>query len=89
MSNIKYLLDYCQDKPELYNRVSNLLYVNFGIQSAELSLLCTFIVSEELNHEYEKRNARTDQKMGRNKKREEINTGGCIKNNRGKQITHS
>lgn len=89
MTNIKYLLDYCQDKAELYNRVSNRLYVNFGIKSEELSLLCTFIASEELNYEHEKGNAGPDQKMGRNKKREEINTGGCIKNNRGKQITHS
>lgn len=48
-SHIKFLLDYCMDKPELYNKVATKLWVQFGIQQAELTLLCTFIASEYLN----------------------------------------
>lgn len=36
------------DKPELYNKVATKLYVQFGIRSAEIVLLCTFIVNEFL-----------------------------------------
>ena len=45
-NHIKFLLNYCQDKPELYNKVANELWVQFGLRSAELSLLCTFIANE-------------------------------------------
>lgn len=45
-TNIKYLLDYCQDKPELYNKVASKLWIEFGIRSAEISLLCTYMISE-------------------------------------------
>lgn len=45
-NNIKFLLTYCSKYPELYNKVSNLLYVQFGIRSAEICLLCTFIARE-------------------------------------------
>lgn len=45
-NNIKFLLDYCRGKEKLYNEVSNKLFVEFGLQSAELSLLCTFIANE-------------------------------------------
>lgn len=45
-SNIKFLLDYCRGKEKLYNEVSNKLFVEFGLHSAELSLLCTFIANE-------------------------------------------
>lgn len=41
--HIKFLLDYCQDKPELYNKVANELWVQFGLRSAEVNLLCTYI----------------------------------------------
>ena len=44
--NIKFLLDYCNGKEELFNKVANLLWVEFGIKSAELSLLCTFVANE-------------------------------------------
>lgn len=54
-SNIKFLLDYCQDKPELYNKVASRLWVEFGINQAEISLLCTFIASEILK-KYDKEN---------------------------------
>lgn len=45
-SNIKFLLDYCHGKEKLYNEISNKLYIEFGLQSAELTLLCTFIANE-------------------------------------------
>ena len=45
-THIKYLLNYCQDKPELYNKVATKLWVQFGIRSAELSLLCTYMIAE-------------------------------------------
>lgn len=41
-----FLLNYCQDKPELYNKVANELWIQFGLRSAELNLLCTFIANE-------------------------------------------
>ena len=44
--HIHFLLDYCMDKPELYNDVSTRLWVQFGIQNAELTLLCTYIANE-------------------------------------------
>ena len=64
MDNINFLLNYCMDKPELYNRVSNRLYVQFGLHNAELSLLCTFIAAEELKNEYAGNNTRSDKKVG-------------------------
>lgn len=60
-TNIKYLLTYCQDLPELYNKVSNKLYVQFGIRSAELSLLCTYMINEwRLKNEHRTGNTETD-----------------------------
>ena len=44
----KFLLKYCSAEPELYNKVSNLLYKHLKIQSAEVSLVCTFIACEIL-----------------------------------------
>lgn len=41
--NIDYLLEFCSDYPEEYNKISNELYIQFNIRSAELSLLCTYI----------------------------------------------
>ena len=63
-SHIKFLLKYCQDKSELYNAVASELWVQFGLKSAELSLLCTFIAAEMLKkfelkdgeYEHRKRN---------------------------------
>lgn len=49
--HIKFLLEYCSKYPELYNKVSTKLWVQFGIQRAELSLLCTFIANEMLKDE--------------------------------------
>ena len=42
-NDIKFLLNYFADKAELYNKVATELWVEFGIRSAELVLLCTFI----------------------------------------------
>lgn len=52
-TNIDYLLGYCSEMPDLYNRVTNKLYVQFGIHSAEISLLCTYIVNEFLTEDKE------------------------------------
>lgn len=52
--NIDYLLTYCSGCPELYNKVSSFIWAEFGIQSAEVSLLCTYVLSElskEVTHE--------------------------------------
>ena len=60
-TNIKYLLTYCQDIPELYNKVSNKLWIEFGIHSAELCLLCTYMVNEwRKKDEYRTGNTETD-----------------------------
>lgn len=45
-TNIDYLLTYCEDIPEIYNEVSTQLWIEFGIHSAEVSLLCTYMVNE-------------------------------------------
>ena len=45
-SHIKFLLNYCQDKPAIYNKVGTMLWVQFGLRQAEITLLCTYIVSE-------------------------------------------
>ena len=43
--NIRFLLEYCSRPgvPEIYNKVSDLLYKNFNMRGAELCMLCTFI----------------------------------------------
>ena len=47
------LLTYCGKCPELYNRVSNLLYKDFQIQSAEVSLLVTYICDQIMKNNEE------------------------------------
>lgn len=46
MKNTDYMMEYItKHKAEsLYNEVSNLLYIEFNIKSAEISLLTTYIV---------------------------------------------
>lgn len=46
MKNTDYMMEYIKThKAEsLYNEVSNLLYIEFNIKSAEISLLATYIV---------------------------------------------
>ena len=46
MKNTDYMMEYIKRyKAEpLYNEVSNLLYIEFNIISAEISLLATYIV---------------------------------------------
>lgn len=51
MDGIGFLLDYCKDYPELYNKVANKIWTEFGIQSAEVTLLCTYIVKEFENED--------------------------------------
>lgn len=57
MNNIEFLQYQCKDVPELYNKVSNLLWCTFGMKSAEISLLCTYIAKEVLD-EHRKGNKR-------------------------------
>ena len=45
-TNMDYLLTYCSEIPELYNKVSTFIWAEFGIQSAEVTLLCTYVLSE-------------------------------------------
>lgn len=45
-TNIGYLLKYCSEMPELYNKVATKLWCEFNIHSAELSLLCTYMINE-------------------------------------------
>ena len=45
-TNIGFLLEYCSKIPELYNKVSTKLWVEFNIQSAEVTLLCTYMINE-------------------------------------------
>lgn len=46
MKNVVYMMEYIKThKAEpLYNEVLNLLYIEFNIKSAEISLLATYIV---------------------------------------------
>lgn len=46
MKNTEYMMEYItQHKAEsLYNKVSTLLYIEFNIRSAEISLLATYVV---------------------------------------------
>lgn len=57
MNNIEFLLSQCEDVPELYNKVANLLWCTFGMKSAEISMLCTYIAKECLEDEHRERNA--------------------------------
>lgn len=41
-TNIQYLLEQTKDMPEVYNRISTWLWIEFGIKSTELSLLLTY-----------------------------------------------
>ena len=57
------LLDYFQndeDKARTYNRISNILWSQFGIQRAELTLLCAYCTLE-----YNKKYNMEDQNDGK------------------------
>ena len=45
--DVKYLLEYCESIPQLYNEVSNHLWNRFGIKGAEITLLITYYINEE------------------------------------------
>ena len=45
-TNMDYLLEYCSKIPELYNKVSTFIWAEFGIQSAEVTLFCTYVLSK-------------------------------------------
>ena len=42
--DIGFLLEFCNDYPEIYNKIANQLYIEFGIRSAELVLLISYYV---------------------------------------------
>lgn len=93
-THIKFLLNYCQDKADLYNKVASKLWVEFGLRSAELNLLCTFISAEILKdrrfiNEYTTGNSESDKRMGEGKKRKGDNTGRNVENVRGESVEHS
>ena len=93
-TQIKFLLKYCQDKAELYNEVSTKLWVQFGLRSAELNLLCTFITAEVLKdrrfvNEYTTGNNEPDQRLGEGKKRKRNNSSGDVENVGGESVEHS
>lgn len=44
--NIDYLMRYAKGKEIDYNKISNILYAEFGIVSSELSLICLYIYKE-------------------------------------------
>lgn len=46
--DIKFLIEYCDNIPELYNKVANRLHDDFQIESAEIFLLCTYMVNSFL-----------------------------------------
>lgn len=61
--NIDYLMDYFQndeEKARTYNRISNILWSQFGIQRAELTLLCAYCTLE-----YNKKYKMEDQNDGK------------------------
>ena len=89
-TNISYLLKYCADMPELYNKVANKLWAEFNIQSAEVTLLCTYMINEwRTKDEYRELNKRSDKKVGRDQERAQDNTAGHGRDNRSIKATHS
>lgn len=46
MKNTDFMMEYIKQHyaESLYNEVSNLLYIEFNIKSAEISLLATYVV---------------------------------------------
>lgn len=93
-THIKFLLNYCQDKADLYNKVARMLWVQFGLRSAELNLLCTFISAEILKdkrfiNEYTTGNNESDKRLGEGKKRKRDNSGRDVENVRGESVEHS
>lgn len=83
-SNIKYLLEYCYELPELYNKVATKLWIEFGIRNAELSLLCTYMINEwRKQDEHRKGYTDPDKKMGTGTKGEKDNPGRDGKTLRG------
>ena len=92
-NHIKFLFNYCQDKPELYNKVASILWVQFGLRSAELDLLCTFITSEIIKdrrfiNEYTTRNNESDIRLGENPEGKGNHSGGNVKNDRSKSVKY-
>ena len=43
-TNIKFLLDEVSKYPELYNAIANDLWIQFGMQNAEITLLVTYMI---------------------------------------------
>ena len=43
-TNIKFLLDEVSKYPELYNAIAKDLWIQFGMQNAEITLLVTYMI---------------------------------------------
>lgn len=56
--SITELLKYAKGKEEIYNKIGNLLYENFKIQSAELTLVSVFVYEEMKKKEEKERQKR-------------------------------
>ena len=82
MKQINYLMEFGSKYPDIYNFVSNKLYTEFKIQSAELSLLCTFIAKEYLDYEHREGNRKSDKKVGAGAKSKAYHPAGDGENNR-------
>lgn len=50
---IDFLLEYCNGKEKLFNAIGNELWVQFGIRSAEICLLCTYIADKMKGGNYD------------------------------------
>lgn len=85
-NHISFLLDYCKDKPELYNAISTKLWIQFGIRSAELVLLCTFITNEMMKGINYGDKGKNQGNGNRTKK--DLHPGRSVKNDGGQQVEH-
>lgn len=50
-THIGFLLEECKEYPELYNKIASMLWVQFDIRSAEITLLCTYVAKEILKND--------------------------------------
>lgn len=59
-NSIRELLEYAKGKEENYNKIGNILYKNFNICSAELTLVSLFVY-EEMRKKSGKTEGKTDE----------------------------
>lgn len=50
--DIRFLLEFCNDYPEVYNKIAEQLYLEFNLKGAELVLLISYyVIKERLQNE--------------------------------------